>query len=46
MRDLVSRNLRRFVDRGIIRLERRKVIVLDIAELEAQVSGAKRASGG
>jgi len=44
VRDLVSRNLRRFVDRGIIRLERRKVIVLDIAELEAQVSGAKRAS--
>ncbi len=46
VRDLVSRNLRRFVDRGIIRLERRKVIVLDIAELEAQVSGAKRASAG
>jgi CRP-like cAMP-binding protein len=44
VRDLVSRNLRRFVDRGIIRLERRKVIVLDIAELEVQVSGAKRAS--
>ena len=46
VRDLVSRNLRRFVDRGIIRLERRKVIVLDMAELEAQVSGAKRASTG
>jgi CRP-like cAMP-binding protein len=46
VRDLVSRNLRRFVDRGIIRLERRKVIVLDMAELEAQVSGAKRASSG
>jgi CRP-like cAMP-binding protein len=46
VRDLVSRNLRRFVDRGIIRLERRKVIVLDMAELEAQVSGAKRASAG
>jgi CRP-like cAMP-binding protein len=46
VRDLVSRNLRRFVDRGIIRLERRKVIVLDIAELEAQVSGTKRASAG
>lgn len=45
VRDLVSRNLRRFVDRGIIRLERRKVIVLDMAELETQVSGAKRASG-
>ena len=45
VRDLVSRNLRRFVDRGIIRLERRKVIVLDMAELEAQVAGAKRASG-
>jgi len=26
VRDLVSRNLRRFVDRGLIRLERRKVI--------------------
>jgi CRP/FNR family transcriptional regulator len=46
VRDLVSRNLRRFVDRGIIRLERRKVIVLDVAELEAQVAGAKRASNG
>jgi CRP/FNR family transcriptional regulator len=46
VRDLVSRNLRRFVDRGIIRLERRKVIVLDVAELEAQISGAKRASTG
>ena len=45
VRDLVSRNLRRFVDRGIIRLERRKVIVLDMAELDAQVAGAKRASG-
>jgi len=44
VRDLVSRNLRRFVDRGIIRLERRKVIVLDIAELEVQAAGAKRAS--
>ncbi|HTS69528.1 MAG TPA: Crp/Fnr family transcriptional regulator [Terriglobia bacterium] len=44
VRDLVSRNLRRFVDRGIIRLERRKVIVLDVAELEAQISGAKRGS--
>jgi CRP-like cAMP-binding protein len=42
VRDLVSRNLRRFVDRGIIRLERRKVIVLDMAELEAQIAGAKR----
>lgn len=46
VRDLVSRNLRRFVDRGIIRLERRKVIVLDMAELEAQIAGAKRASAG
>jgi CRP/FNR family transcriptional regulator len=46
VRDLVSRNLRRFVDRGIIRLERRKVIVLDVTELEAQASGAKRAAGG
>jgi CRP/FNR family transcriptional regulator len=45
VRDLVSRNLRRFVDRGIIRLERRKVIVLDMPELEAQAAGAKRASG-
>jgi len=45
VRDLVSRNLRRFVDRGIIRLERRKVIVLNLAELEAQIAGAKRASG-
>lgn len=42
VRDLVSRNLRRFVDRGIIRLERRKVIVLDMAELEAQSAGTKR----
>ena len=46
VRDLVSRNLRRFVDRGIIRLERRKVIVLDMSELEAQVAGTKRASAG
>jgi CRP-like cAMP-binding protein len=45
VRDLVSRNLRRFVDRGIIRLERRKVIVLDMAELEAQIAGTKRAAG-
>src|SRR3990172_6634184 len=45
VRDLVSRNLRRFVDRGIIRLERRKVIVLDMGELEAQIAGTKRASG-
>jgi CRP-like cAMP-binding protein len=45
VRDLVSRNLRRFVDRSIIRLERRKVIVLDMAELEAQIAGTKRASG-
>ncbi len=43
VRDLVSRNLRRFVDRGIIRLERRKVIVLDMGELEAQIVGSKRA---
>jgi len=46
VRDLVSRNLRRFVDRGIIRLERRKVIILDMADLEAQVAGTKRASVG
>ncbi len=45
VRDLVSRNLRRFVDRGILRLERRKVIILDMAELEAQIAGTKRASG-
>jgi len=45
VRDLVSRNLRRFVDRGIIKMERRKVIVLDGAELELQAAGAKRASG-
>ncbi len=46
VRDLVSRNLRRFVDRGIIRLELRKVIVLDMAELEAQIAGSKRAVTG
>lgn len=45
VRDLVSRNLRRFVDRGILRLELRKVIVLDMAELEAQIAGTKRAAG-
>lgn len=44
VRDLVSRNLRRFVDRGIIRLERRKVIVVDMGELEAQIAGSKRAA--
>jgi CRP/FNR family transcriptional regulator len=44
VRDLVSRNLRRFVDRGILRLERRKVIVLDMDELERQIAGTKRAS--
>ncbi len=44
VRDLVSRNLRRFVDRGILRLELRKVIVLDMGELEAQIAGTKRAS--
>lgn len=44
VRDLVSRNLRRFVDRGILRLERRKVIILDMGELEAQIAGTKRAS--
>lgn len=43
VRDLVSRNLRRFVDRGIIKMERRKVIVLDMPELEAQIAGTKRA---
>jgi CRP/FNR family cyclic AMP-dependent transcriptional regulator len=45
VRDLVSRNLRRFVDRGILRLERRKVIVLDMDELVKQMAGTKRASG-
>ncbi len=44
VRDLVSRNLRRFVDRGLIKMERRKVIVLDMAELEAQIAGSKRAA--
>ncbi len=44
VRDLVSRNLRQFVDRGILRLERRKVIILDMPELEAQIGGSKRAS--
>jgi CRP-like cAMP-binding protein len=44
VRDLVSRNLRRFVDRGIIKMERRKVIVLDMAELEVQIAGTKRAA--
>jgi CRP-like cAMP-binding protein len=44
VRDLVSRNLRRFVDRGIIKMERRKVIVLDMVELEAQIAGTKRAA--
>jgi CRP/FNR family transcriptional regulator, cyclic AMP receptor protein len=43
VRDLVSRNLRRFVDRGVIKMERRKVIVLDMAELEALTAGSKRA---
>lgn len=45
VRDLVSRNLRRFVDRGIIKMERRKVIVLNMADLEEQATGSKRASG-
>lgn len=43
VRDLVSRNLRRFVDRGILRLELRRVIILDMAEMEAQAAGSKRA---
>ena len=46
VRDLVSRNLRRFVDRGIIKMERRRVIVLDMDELEAQAAGSKRALVG
>ena len=45
VRDLVSRNLRRFVDRAIIKMERRKVIVLNMTELEEQATGTKRASG-
>jgi CRP-like cAMP-binding protein len=45
VRDLVSRNLRRFVDRKIIKMERRKVIVLDMADLEEQIAGTKRAAG-
>lgn len=45
VRDLVSRNLRRFVDRKIIKMERRKVIVLNMADLEEQATGTKRASG-
>lgn len=45
VRDLVSRNLRRFVDRKIIKMERRKVIVLNIGDLEEQIAGTKRASG-
>lgn len=45
VRDLVSRNLRRLVDRKIIKMERRKVIVLDLAELEEQIAGTKRSSG-
>jgi len=44
VRDLVSRNLRRLVDRGIIKMERRKVIILDMGELEAQIAGTKGAS--
>ncbi len=45
VRDLVSRNLRRLVDRKIIKMERRRVIVLNMAELEEQIAGSKRASG-
>ncbi|MEJ2007302.1 MAG: Crp/Fnr family transcriptional regulator [Acidobacteriota bacterium] len=45
VRDLVSRNLRRLVDRKIIKMERRKVIVLNMADLEEQIVGTKRASG-
>ena len=45
VRDLVSRNLRRLVDRKIIKMERRKVIVLNMADLEEQVAGTKRAAG-
>ena len=45
VRDLVSRNLRRLVDRKIIKMERRKVIVLNMSDLEEQIAGSKRASG-
>jgi CRP-like cAMP-binding protein len=45
VRDLVSRNLRRLVDRKIIKMERRKVIVLNMTDLEEQIAGSKRASG-
>jgi CRP-like cAMP-binding protein len=45
VRDLVSRNLRRLVDRKIIKMERRKVIVLNMADLEEQIAGTKRAAG-
>jgi CRP-like cAMP-binding protein len=45
VRDLVSRNLRRLVDRKIIKMERRKVIVLNMEGLEDQIAGSKRASG-
>jgi CRP-like cAMP-binding protein len=45
VRDLVSRNLRRLVDRKIIKMERRKVIVLNMSDLEEQIAGTKRASG-
>ena len=46
VRDLVSRNLRRFVDRGILRLELRRVIILDMSELEAQAARSKRTPAG
>ncbi|TAM83581.1 MAG: Crp/Fnr family transcriptional regulator [Acidobacteria bacterium] len=45
VRDLVSRNLRRLVDHKIIKMERRKVIVLNMADLEEQIAGTKRAAG-
>jgi CRP-like cAMP-binding protein len=45
VRDLVSRNLRRLVDRKIIKMERRKVIVLNMSDLEEQIAGTKRAPG-
>src|SRR5574340_910374 len=45
VRDLVSRNLRRLVDRKIIKMERRKGIVLNLADLEDQIAGTKRAAG-
>jgi hypothetical protein len=40
VRELVSRNLSRTQDAGIIKLEGKKVIVPDLKTLEAEVEGA------